>query len=177
MTLGLSLLLVALFRAPIPPVQQHVLSASVAAGHVSRPGHVASMGSQNFTPSSLHGHVSPRVSNNGGSSRRGQALRATVSGDRPIYTSMQAKLSEKLEPKKLEIIDDSKGHVEHEAMVGKAAESGETHFTVEIVSDAFEGVNLVKRHRMVYDILKEELDAGVHALSLKTKTPKEAGLA
>eukprot|EP00468_Gymnochlora_sp_CCMP2014_P013692 CAMPEP_0167749716 /NCGR_PEP_ID=MMETSP0110_2-20121227/5576_1 /TAXON_ID=629695 /ORGANISM="Gymnochlora sp., Strain CCMP2014" /LENGTH=89 /DNA_ID=CAMNT_0007634929 /DNA_START=183 /DNA_END=452 /DNA_ORIENTATION=- len=89
---------------------------------------------------------------------------------------MHAKLSEKLVPAKLHIQDDSKGHVEHEAMVGRAAESGETHFTVEIISDAFEGMNLVKRHRMVYDILKEELDAGVHALSLKTKTPKEAGI-
>eukprot|EP00466_Bigelowiella_natans_P008633 jgi/Bigna1/91348/estExt_fgenesh1_pg.C_980005 len=109
------------------------------------------------------------------SCRRNTHAGATVEG-RPIYSAMQNKLTEKLVPKKLVITDDSNKHSEHEAMVGKAAESGETHFTVEVVSDAFEGVGLVKRHRMIYEILKEELDAGVHALSLKTKTPKEAGL-
>ncbi|GAB5358549.1 hypothetical protein AAMO2058_000467600 [Amorphochlora amoebiformis] len=101
---------------------------------------------------------------------------AAIDEGKPIYNSMHSKLSQRLTPAKLVINDDSRGHVEHEAMVGKAAESGETHFSVEIISDAFEGLNLVKRHRMVYDIVKEELDAGVHALSLKTKTPKEAGM-
>uniref|UniRef100_A0A7S4DGY9 BolA-like protein n=1 Tax=Lotharella globosa TaxID=91324 RepID=A0A7S4DGY9_9EUKA len=108
---------------------------------------------------------------------RSVAMRASgaIEG-RPIYSSMLAKLTEELVPAKLVITDDSKGHVEHEAMKGLAAESGETHFTVEVVSDKFEGVSLVKRHRMIYEIVKAELDAGVHALSLKTKTPKEAGI-
>lgn len=48
------------------------------------------------------------------------------------------------------------------------------HNRVAIVSDAFEGKSLVQRHRMVYTALDEELKAGLHALALKTKTPKEA---
>jgi BolA protein len=46
---------------------------------------------------------------------------------------------------------------------------------LEIISQAFEGKNPVQRHRMVYGLLQEELDNGVHALALKTKTPAEAG--
>jgi BolA protein len=46
---------------------------------------------------------------------------------------------------------------------------------VEVVSAAFEGKNAVQRHRMVYQLLQEEIDAGLHALALKTKTPAEVG--
>jgi stress-induced morphogen len=45
---------------------------------------------------------------------------------------------------------------------------------VEIVSEMFEGKTLVQRHRLVYQALSEELEAGLHALALKTKTPAEA---
>jgi stress-induced morphogen len=42
---------------------------------------------------------------------------------------------------------------------------------VEVIADAFQGKLPVARHRLVYDALKEELAAGLHALALKTKTP------
>lgn len=53
--------------------------------------------------------------------------------------------------------------------------SKETHFRLEIVSEAFKGLGQLQRHRKVNGILKEELDMenGVHALQLKTKTPEE----
>ena len=44
---------------------------------------------------------------------------------------------------------------------------------VEVVSAAFEGKGAVQRHRLVYSLLQPEIDAGVHALALKTKTPAE----
>jgi stress-induced morphogen len=53
----------------------------------------------------------------------------------------------------------------------------ETHFRVEVVSEAFAGKNLVARHRQVYALLGAELKGGVHALALKTKTPEEVGRA
>ena len=46
--------------------------------------------------------------------------------------------------------------------------------SVKIVSEAFEGKKLVARHRMVYALVQEELDAGLHALSMKLHTPGEA---
>lgn len=42
-----------------------------------------------------------------------------------------------------------------------------------IVSEFFEGVPLIKQHRMVNDSLKELFDKGLHALSIKTSTPSK----
>eukprot|EP00953_Heterococcus_sp_UTEX-ZZ885_P015640 8805-Heterococcus_DN1.PRE.3 len=41
------------------------------------------------------------------------------------------------------------------------------------VSDAFEGKSLIARHRMVNDLLKEELEGTLHALSIQPKTPSQ----
>jgi len=43
-----------------------------------------------------------------------------------------------------------------------------------IVSDAFEGLNLVKKHQLVYALLNEYITSGViHALTIKAYTPAE----
>lgn len=44
------------------------------------------------------------------------------------------------------------------------------------MSEQFEGKRLVQRHQMMYKLLDDEIKAGVHALSMDTKTPKEAGM-
>jgi stress-induced morphogen len=56
---------------------------------------------------------------------------------------------------RLVIMDDSASHAGHAAMMtapGKSGSSGETHFTVQIVSPKFEGLMLVKRQRLVYSV-------------------------
>lgn len=48
------------------------------------------------------------------------------------------------------------------------------HFSVRIVSDAFEGCSLLSRHQMINEILKEELKAGIiHALTIQAHTRDE----
>eukprot|EP00899_Mesostigma_viride_P021087 jgi/Mesvir1/28980/Mv17753-RA.1 len=91
----------------------------------------------------------------------------------PLYTSINDKLTKALKPALLVIDNDSHKHAGHMGNPeGKA--DAETHFSLQIVSEAFDGVPIVKRHRMVYELLAEELGPGkVHALALKTKTPKE----
>jgi BolA protein len=44
---------------------------------------------------------------------------------------------------------------------------------VTIVSQAFEGKGRIERHRIVYKVLGEELEGGVHSLSLKLLSPSE----
>ena len=44
----------------------------------------------------------------------------------------------------------------------------------EVVSAAFEGLSRIARQRLVYEILSDELAAGLHALALKTLTPVKA---
>ncbi|KAK9735776.1 hypothetical protein RND81_04G227200 [Saponaria officinalis] len=84
---------------------------------------------------------------------------------------IRAKLQSNLEASILEIEDVSHQHAGHSAM--KDNNSGETHFNLKIVSPKFEGFNLVKRHRMVYDLLSDELQSGLHAVSISAKTPNE----
>ena len=58
-------------------------------------------------------------------------------------------------------------------MVGST--SRETHFALNVVSEEFKSKMQPARHRMVYALLKEELDkeGGIHALQLRTKTSEE----
>ncbi|GLJ35927.1 hypothetical protein SUGI_0720870 [Cryptomeria japonica] len=87
---------------------------------------------------------------------------------------IQQKLESTLEPTLLEVEDVSYQHAGHEAVKANASAT-ETHFNLKIVSSRFEGQNLVKRHRIVYDLLNEELKTGLHALSIVAKTPAEVG--
>ncbi len=47
------------------------------------------------------------------------------------------------------------------------------HLQAIVVSPAFEGMMLVKQHQMVMNPLKEAMAQSVHALGLKTFTPKK----
>ena len=78
-----------------------------------------------------------------------------------------------LQPTLLEIHNDSSKHSHHQAMQGSV--SKETHFRVLITSEAFKSKMQPARHRMVYGLLKEELEraGGIHALQLRTRTPEE----
>ncbi|XP_060667210.1 sufE-like protein 1, chloroplastic/mitochondrial [Ziziphus jujuba] len=74
----------------------------------------------------------------------------------------------------LDLEDVSYQHASHVAVKANPnSASGETHFNLKIVSPKFEGLNLVKRHRLVYDALADELQSGLHALSIVAKTPQE----
>jgi len=83
------------------------------------------------------------------------------------------KLTEQFEPNVLDIKDESHKHAGHSEVPDRAG--GETHFRVKIVSQLFEGKTMVQRHRMIYSVLEDEFQAGVHALALQTKTPAESG--
>jgi len=83
---------------------------------------------------------------------------------------IREKLKKELEPVELEVEDVSYQHAGHAGVRGS---DGETHFNVKVVSREFEGKSLVKRHRLIYNLLQEELDTGLHALSIEAKTPAE----
>lgn len=86
---------------------------------------------------------------------------------------MPFQITEALKPSTLEIHNDSSLHSHHKAM--QDSTSKETHFRLVITSDAFKSKMQPARHRMVYSLLKEELDraGGIHALQLRTRTLEE----
>ncbi|KAH7909040.1 bola-like protein-domain-containing protein [Hygrophoropsis aurantiaca] len=97
----------------------------------------------------------------------------STSSSGPVETSIREKLMTSLQPSKLTITNDSHLHRHHAAMRAQGGGNGETHFSVQVISDAFKGKNTVQRHRMIYAALTDELSQGLHALSLSTKTPEE----
>jgi acid stress-induced BolA-like protein IbaG/YrbA len=49
------------------------------------------------------------------------------------------------------------------------------HFEALIVCGGFDGKNRVQRHQMVYKVLGDRMKSEIHALSMQTRTPAEAG--
>jgi len=77
-------------------------------------------------------------------------------------------VNQALSPRKINVVDDSHKHAGH-----AGARNGGGHFTLLVVADCFEGVPLLGRHRMIYDVLKEQLGGSIHALSIRAYSPDE----
>ncbi|CAH1163614.1 unnamed protein product [Phaedon cochleariae] len=82
-----------------------------------------------------------------------------------IEQSIKAKLKTHLETNHIEVINESYMH--------NVPKGSETHFKVVVVSEKFNNKPLIQRHRMVNEVLKAELQNGVHALSIEAKTPAQ----
>eukprot|EP01012_Entosiphon_sulcatum_P031361 TRINITY_DN3945_c0_g1_i2.p2 TRINITY_DN3945_c0_g1~~TRINITY_DN3945_c0_g1_i2.p2 ORF type:complete len:115 (+),score=19.90 TRINITY_DN3945_c0_g1_i2:37-381(+) len=91
----------------------------------------------------------------------------------PVFSRISDKVTTALNPKHLELVDDSHKHRGHAATRDPRYASGESHFNLLVVSEAFEGKSLIQRHRLVNSVLAEELSGPVHALQLTTRTPTE----
>jgi BolA protein len=77
-----------------------------------------------------------------------------------------------LQPIELEIIDDSHLHAGH-----AGASDGRGHFTVNVISERFAGVPVVRRHRLVYQAVGDMMETDIHALSIRALAPGEGTLA
>jgi BolA protein len=90
-----------------------------------------------------------------------------------VESRMREKLLDAFSPVALEIHNESHKHAGHAGIAG-LPHTGETHFDIVIVADAFKGRSRVERHRMVNSVLADELAGPVHALSIRAKSPDEA---
>ncbi|MEN9264736.1 MAG: BolA family protein [Thermostichales cyanobacterium BF4_bins_65] len=68
---------------------------------------------------------------------------------------------------RIEIQDDSHRHEGH------AGHSGGGHLAVWMVSERFQGLSLIQRHRLIYQALGDWIPGRIHALSLRLLTPAE----
>ena len=73
-----------------------------------------------------------------------------------------------LTPQHVEIIDESALHAGH-----AGAKSGGGHYQLTIISPAFSGLNIVARHRAIYQALGDLMSTRVHALSITAYSPEE----
>jgi len=67
-----------------------------------------------------------------------------------------------------ELADDSAEHVGHAGAAG-----GGGHFSLLIVSDAFNGLSRLARHQRVMRELSDLFPHPIHALSIRALTPEE----
>jgi len=79
------------------------------------------------------------------------------------------KLTEAFAPEALEVVNDSHRHAGHAGSPG----TGESHFTIKVVSAAFAGKSRLERHRMVNQALAAELAGKIHALAVTALAPDE----
>jgi BolA protein len=79
-----------------------------------------------------------------------------------------ARLRRDLAAEHVEIEDESHRHAGH-----PGARGGGGHFNVVVVSERFEGLSRIARHRAIYDVLADQLGGAIHALSAKALTPAE----
>jgi BolA protein len=86
-----------------------------------------------------------------------------------VEQSIREKLTLAFAPETLEVVNDSHRHHGHAGSPG----TGESHFSIKVVSAAFGGKSRVERHRMVNAALAEELAGPVHALAIKALAPGE----
>ncbi len=86
-----------------------------------------------------------------------------------VKGQIEEKLSRALQPESLNVVDESHLHAGHAG----SRPGGETHFRVTVVAKSFAGKSRVERHRMVNNVLAEELAGPVHALALHPQAPGE----
>ncbi|MES2899391.1 MAG: BolA family protein [Pseudomonadota bacterium] len=81
---------------------------------------------------------------------------------------IRAQLTAALAPTVLELTDESALHAGH-----AGAASGGGHYRLRIVSERFEGLKLVMRHRLVYDSVHDMMHTDIHALAITALAPSE----
>ena len=86
-----------------------------------------------------------------------------------VRDEIESRLREALQPVTLNVSDDSHLHAGHAG----ARAGGESHFSVDIVSDRFAGLGRVARHRLVNEALAQQLKGPIHALAIKARAPGE----
>ena len=82
---------------------------------------------------------------------------------------METVLTQSFSPTILRVEDDSARHAGHAG----ARDGGETHYSITIVSEKFTNLSRVDRSRIVHNVLTREFELGLHALSLKLRSPDE----
>jgi len=82
-----------------------------------------------------------------------------------IQQQIEQKLVTELQPEYLQVLNESHQH--------NVPPGSESHFKVVIVAQAFAGKRLIQTHRMVNEILAQELANQIHALAIHTYSPEQ----
>ena len=82
-----------------------------------------------------------------------------------VQNDIEQKLAQGINSKHLEVINESANH--------NVPEGSESHFKVVLVSEDFADKKLLQRHRMINEVLADELKEKIHALAIHAYTESE----
>ena len=78
---------------------------------------------------------------------------------------LRQKLEAGLQPVYMQLDDESGMH--------SVAQGAQSHFRLAVASAHFQGLSRIARHKLVYSLLGEEFNRGLHALTVQAFTPEE----
>jgi BolA family transcriptional regulator, general stress-responsive regulator len=85
-----------------------------------------------------------------------------------VTQQLRDRITLKLQPLQLKLLDESHLHAGH-----AGAQGGARHYRAQIVTPQFSGLSRVERHRLVYSALEDLMPHPIHALALELMAPEE----
>jgi BolA protein len=85
-------------------------------------------------------------------------------GLKPLFLRERQRLENKLTSKILSAFKVKNLFIENESHM-HGGKSSNSHFKIIMVSEAFRGMPLIRRHKLIYELLNNEMNS-IHALSL-----------
>ncbi|AAW71082.1 BolA family transcriptional regulator [Wolbachia endosymbiont of Brugia malayi] len=89
-----------------------------------------------------------------------------------IIKTIEEKIRGSIDVIDVDIIDESVKHADHYFSSSSMLPS---HIKLVLISDNFAGMDSLKRHRLIYELLKSEIEL-IHAISLHLYTQSEYNL-
>ena len=87
-----------------------------------------------------------------------------------MLKKIKNELTTNIPDSEIEIADTSNAHANHYETLNQSIPS---HLTIKVISDKFQGMNLVKRHRLINNIMQPYFNQGLHALQIVAQTKDE----
>ena len=84
----------------------------------------------------------------------------------PVETQILEKVKTEFQPLLVQLENESHRH--------NFSRGPEGHFKLLVVSPAFAGLRTIERHQKIFALLQAEMNAGVHALTIRALTPEES---
>ena len=81
-----------------------------------------------------------------------------------IYDEIKEKIRQKINPKNIILIDNSRFHTKH-----KSFDPNKLHLKIIIESEKLKKINKIDAHKQIFSILKEEMKNKIHALEIEIK--------
>jgi len=82
--------------------------------------------------------------------------------------AIRGRIEDAVHPEQLIVEDEGHLHVGHEG-----AKDGRGHFRVFVVAECFNGLSMLKRHRMIYKAMGDLMNSDVHALAIDAYSSDE----